>query len=341
MAREIDPDELEAEGPERLVDRMRWFRQGRLDAGGEIPFDARNRAFKQMGENIRRGILRAQPATLTSGGWSPVGPSPLVDQGNTFSGRITAIAVHTNDGNNGVRRRRLRGRLKTTDHGATWTPLTDTQASLAVGSIAIDPQNPNVVYAGTGEANNSCDSYFGTGILKSTDAGSTWTLIGATAFARSSVSRIIVHPTDSNILWATDTNGAGGFVCYTQPPAALTGVWKSIDGGATWTRVLNGSTHDLVIDPANANTLYAGVDNSGIWKSTDGGSNWTRLSVGLPLPAGIGRVALAIHPTVSQTLYAVFASYPSGTKVGGTYRTNNGGSTWTLLPTKPSGSCQY
>lgn len=338
----VDADAAEVEGPERLVDRMRWFRQGRLGADGEIPPDARNRAFKQVEEHIRQGILRAQPTTLTSGDeWSQVGPSPLYDQGHTFSGRITAIAVDPTNGSTAYIGAAQGGVWKTTDHGATWTPLTDAQPSLAVGAVAIDPSSPNVVYAGTGEANNSCDSYFGAGILKSTDGGSTWTVVGATSFARSSVSRIIVHPTDSNILWASDTGGAGGFVCYAQAPPVQSGVWKSIDGGTTWTRVLNGNVHDLVIDPTNANTLYAGVDQDGIWKSTDGGSTWTRLATGLPASSTIGRVAVAINPNVPSTLYAIFSNRTNGTQVGGTYRTNNGGTTWTLLTTKPSGSCQY
>ena len=177
----IDADAGDNEGPERLNERMRWFRGGRLGPDGEIPPDARNRALKQIDENIRRGILGAQPKTLTSDdSWSPVGPSPLLDQGSAFSGRVTAIAVHPTDPNTVYVGAAQGGVWKTTDHGGTWAPMTDTQASLAVGSIAIDPSNPNVVYVGTGEANNSCDSYFGAGILKSTDAGSTWTLIGET-----------------------------------------------------------------------------------------------------------------------------------------------------------------
>jgi hypothetical protein len=85
----------ENEGPQRIVDRLSWFRQGRLGADHEIPFDARNRAFAQMDENIRRGILRGQAATVIPGdGWSSVGPLPIFDNGNTFSGRITAIAIH-------------------------------------------------------------------------------------------------------------------------------------------------------------------------------------------------------------------------------------------------------
>ena len=301
---ERDIDAVETEGPDVLNERARWFKSRRLGPDGEIPQDARNRALAQIEENIGKGILRGDPSRNIAGdGWSPIGPAPLLDGTYTFSGRITAIAIHPTNANIAYVGGAQGGVWKTADHGATWTPLTDTQKSLAIGAIAIDPTNPNVIYAGTGEANNSCDSYFGAGILKSTDGGATWTLIAATPFANSSISRIIVNPTNSSILLAANTSGAGGFVCYGV--GATVGVWRSTNSGVTWTRVLGTTqtavtshTHDLVIDPSNSSILYAGVYQSGIWKSTNGGVSWTHLTTGLP--AGSRRSERVQHPIPRQ-----------------------------------------
>jgi hypothetical protein len=145
--------------------------------------------------------------------------------------------------------------------------------------------------------------------LKSTDGGSTWTTVGATAFANTSVSKIVVHPTNPNAVWAANATGSGGFVCYGAPAAVSVGVWKSTDGGTTWTPTLNqGQVHDLLINPTNPALLYAGVYHSGIWRSADSGATWTRLTGGTVLPASavIGRVALAMSPSAPATLYALF-----------------------------------
>jgi photosystem II stability/assembly factor-like uncharacterized protein len=251
-----------------------------------------------MEENLRLGRLLASPVNKVPGdGWAPLGPSPIIpfDGVSAFSGRVAAVAVDPTNTNTAYIGAAQGGVWKTTDHGATWTPLTDSQKSLASGSIAIAPSNHNIVYVGTGEPNAISVSYFGAGILKSIDGGATWTLIGATPFANTSVSRIIIHPTNPNILWAANTSGFAG-QGYGPPAPVTLGVWKSTDAGATWNLVLGttqtgvaaSQVHDLAIHPTNANVLYAGAYHSGVWRTIDGGSTWSRLVSGLPASADIG-----------------------------------------------------
>src|SRR6202011_6164713 len=137
------------------------------------------------------------------------------------AGRVNAIAIDPRDNNVVYIGAAEGGVWKTTDGGINWTPLTDSQPSLATGSIAIDPTNPDTVYVGTGEENFAGDSYYGAGILKSTDGGATWTnIVGP--FLRDRIAALAVSP-----------SVAGLIVC-----AAQSGLWRSTDAGATWARVL-------------------------------------------------------------------------------------------------------
>jgi photosystem II stability/assembly factor-like uncharacterized protein len=179
------------------------------------------------------------------------------------------------------------GVWKTADGGATWNPLTDDQSTLFMGAIAVAPSNLQVIYAGTGEANlgpsklqfNRDNIYYGRGVLKSSNGGSTWTLLGNSVFNRRTMSKIVVDPNDPNTLYvavgALATNGLPG----------NTGIWKSTDGGSTWTDTTSGISttaaySDVVIDPTNSQVLYAAVGApggdtaNGIYKTINGGSSW-------------------------------------------------------------------
>src|SRR5205807_1573651 len=159
------------------------------------------------------------------------------------------------------------------------TPLTDTQKTLSMGAIAIAKSNPLVIYAGTGEGNNSADSNFGRGILVSSDGGATWTLSTgpSNAFNRLTTSQIAVDPTNANIAYAAMNDyGNNGLCC------ANTGIWKTTDGGTTWTNVTAANGKDstrpwsaIIIDPNTPATLYAahgdifGATANGVYNSTD------------------------------------------------------------------------
>jgi hypothetical protein len=345
------PQGTENDGPagvKPLEGRQRFWFDRHRDASGKVPADGRSRALAQMERAIRSGLLKVAGGggttdAIEGGNWLPIGPRPIDDFGYAYAGRITALAVHPTSPGTVYAGAAQGGVWKTTDAGATWTALTDGQDSLATGAITLDPSNPNVVYVGTGEANQACDAYFGIGILKSTDAGATWAKIGGTTFQDTSIAKIVVHPTTSTTLWVATGSGAAGFACYGKYPS--TGVFKSTNGGANWTQVLgsaqtgfNSGVHDLVIAPGSPDTLYAAANQSGVWKSVNGGTFWAKLGGGLPT-TDVGRIDLAIDPSNANVLYAVVEAYSTGTQLG-TWKSTNAGGTWSPLP-KPSGSCHY
>src|SRR5579859_763638 len=163
-----DPDWPQESGPDFQQKRAEWF-LGRH----HFPIDARLKAIDQIQRlRARQAALRPLAASTTK--WTNIGPAPLVNNlsGNQ-AGRVNAIAVDPRDANTVYIGTAESGVWKTKDGGTTWTPLTDYQASPAIGSLAIDPSHPDTVFAGTGDP----VGYPGAGILKSTDAGATWTLI--------------------------------------------------------------------------------------------------------------------------------------------------------------------
>src|SRR5207249_3723755 len=213
---------------------------------------------------------------LNTSTWTALGPAPILNGqrpgGGPVSGRVTGIAAHPTDPNTIYVAAAGGGVWKTTNGGTSWTPLTDLQSTLSMGAIAIAPSNPLVVYAGTGEANNSADSNFGRGVLVSTDGGNTWTLRNnGGIFDRKSISEIAVDPTNPNVVYVAiaeaGNNGLWG---------SNDGIWKTTDGGATWTNTTSAITTSLQwssirMDLTNPGTLYAAVYGgtaAGIYKTT-------------------------------------------------------------------------
>jgi photosystem II stability/assembly factor-like uncharacterized protein len=280
--------------------------------------------------------------------WTPIGPAPSRNGRTTFledtSGRITAIVAHPTDPNVIYIGAAGGGVWKTIDGGSTWTPLTDGQSTLFIGAIALALSNPNVIYAGTGEANmgpskvleKRANIYYGRGILKSADGGDTWTLLGASQFDRRTISRIVVDPTDPDIVYvavgAQAVNGLPG----------STGIWKSSDGGATWTNTTEGSIStaaafsDLAMSPSDRMRLYAAVGepggsaSNGVYNTSDGGMSWSPAG-DFPIGIANGRISVAAAPSAPETLYAAVAGSGNGSLLGRLYRfmkTTDGGATW-------------
>ncbi len=230
------------------------------------------------------------------------------------------------------------GVWKTTDNGLTWNPIFDESPFLAIGSIEIDPTDSDIVYVGTGDPNITGYPYIGNGVYKSTNAGATWTEMGLQNAG--TISKIQVDPTNHQIVYASSMGSP--FVQNNDR-----GLYKSFDGGNSWTQVLNISTHtgiiDFVLDPVNTNRIYAcgwdrirNATNSyaaggggRIFRSTNGGSNWTLMTNGLPTNTALSRSSLAMSATNPNTIYASIID--STFRLKGVYKTTNGGDSWTTV----------
>ncbi|MEM9325387.1 MAG: sialidase [Bacteroidota bacterium] len=206
------------------------------------------------------------------------------------------------------------GIWKTTDGGLQWHPVFDKQRVHSIGALALAPSEPEIVYAGTGESFIRSNVSIGNGVWRSTDGGANWTHLGLEKTGR--ISRIVVHPTNPEVAYVAAL-GHG----YT--PQKERGIYKTTDGGATWTQVLhvdqNTGDSDLVMDPFNPRILFAGMwslemrpwtrksggPGGGIYKSLDAGATWTKLD-GTGLPEGeVGKIALAMTAAQQGRLYAL------------------------------------
>src|SRR5207247_11062002 len=190
----------------------------------------------------------------------------------------------------------------------TWSPRTDNLPSTAIGALAVAPSNDLVVYAGTGEGALSGDSYFGNGILKSTDGGTTWAHVSGDFFFGASPARLAIDPTNADHLYAAVIRGRGGAHRTTPPVRSTYGLWESADGAVTWhllTAAPAGSegATELRIDPITPNVLYASFLGDKMYKSTDGGATWNPIMNGLPAEA-----AFAAGPT----RFSIGLSHPAG-----------------------------
>ncbi|HVZ78581.1 MAG TPA: glycosyl hydrolase, partial [Gemmatimonadaceae bacterium] len=229
------------------------------------------------------------------------------------------------------------GVWKSTDGGHRFMPVFDSMAVQAIGALAVAPSNPNVVWAGTGEAWAVRDAdIIGDGVYKSDDGGKTWKNMGLRETGR--IARIIVNPGTPDIV----------YVCALgrlTAPQQERGVYKTTDGGKTWRRVLfvdeNTGCSSLAMDAKNADVLYAGAwqvamhpwaelsggTGSGIYKSTDAGEHWTRIEdPGLP-KAPVGKVAVAVAPTNPNRVYALMQTATQGSL----WRSDDAGAHWTVV----------
>ncbi|WP_245964467.1 VPS10 domain-containing protein [Rufibacter immobilis] len=248
---------------------------------------------------------------------SLVGNLPFRNVGPTvMSGRVVDVEVNPADPTQFYVAYASGGLWRTTNNGISFEPLFDREAVMTLGDVAVDWKT-NTIWAGTGESNSSRSSYSGMGIYKSQDGGKTWQYKGLPESQH--IGRIMLHPTDPNVAWVA----AVGHLYSANPER---GIYKTTDGGTTWKHVLKGADDntgavDLVIDPANPNTLYASMwhrqrrawnfvesgSGSGIFKSTNGGETWQRVtggSSGFPGGEGIGRIGLSIFPQNPNILYA-------------------------------------
>jgi photosystem II stability/assembly factor-like uncharacterized protein len=260
--------------------------------------------------------------------WREVGPA-------ASGGRVAAVAGSATDPNLYYIGAAGGGVWKSANGGQTWDPVFDDQDVQAIGAVTIAPSDNKIVWVGSGEANPRNDVMLGTGVFKSADAGASWKKMGLANLRN--ISRIVIDPTNANHLIV----GGLGDV-FKDSPAG--GVYVTTDGGKTWTHSLyvgpSSGASDLAMDMKDPNIVYAGIwqfrrqpwtassggPDDGLYKSTDGGKSWSKLT-GNGLPAGaVGRIGLAIAPSDSSRVYALFQS-----KEGFLFRSDDSGATWKMV----------
>ena len=296
--------------------RENWFYAERAYPFGEIPADARRRAWESR---PGRGKSGDRVSPFAQGTWTPIGPAPsdgITSAWGPTSGRINAIAIHPTSPNVVLVGASTGGIWRSADGGTTFAPVSDSQVDLAVGAIAFAPSNPSVVYAGMGDIDNS---YVGTGILKSTDAGATWTRVNNSSFPTSGfVTDIAVDPTNPNRVYVTQDLSLIPTGAPTSGYAFSTGgIHVSTDGGVTWQRTLSSRARNLAIHPTNPQIIYAALrfvtgNVPGVYKSTDAGQNWTLVFASpfhdpsLPTTLFTRDIQVAVTPAAPENVYAYF-----------------------------------
>ena len=318
---------------ESTVKRLCKLRLAALAKSGVLPgdeFAGPTRApRRRLSSAAPGGVELVQPVAGTSN-WVQLGPT-AIPKGQTYSsarvlvtGRVTAIVIHPTSTNVIYIGTAQGGVWKTTDGGLNWQPKSDHEISLAIGALAMDQSNPLVLYGGTGEGNFSGDSYYGNGVLKTTDGGNTWTTLAQTTFTGVRFSRIAITPGTPSRLFA----------------ATGEGVFRSTDSGATWTKMTGSSlptlnATDVCIDPGSPSTVYVAFWGAGVYKTTAAGAAgqpaWTKLAGGLP-STGFTRIALGLSPSSSNTIYALIAGPGNSYSLNQFLRSTDGGTNWTSIP---------
>ncbi|MEW5915177.1 MAG: sialidase [Gemmatimonadota bacterium] len=282
-------------------------------------------------------MSRIQPDVYGNLQWRTIGP-----EGNRFSAAAGIpgdhLTYYVGSASGGI--------WKTVDGGTNWTQLFDEQPVQSIGSLAIARTDPNIVWAGTGEGKIRSHISVGQGVYRSLDAGKTWKLMGLEQTGR--IPRLVIHPQDPNIVLVCSLGHAYG-------PQPERGVFRTTDGGTTWTKVLfvdeNTGCSDIAMNPKNPRILYAGMwqldiktwgrvsggPGSGLFTSKDGGVTWQRLTGrGLPTKP-VGKVAVAIAPSNPDRVYTLIETGDGipwngePTENGQLWRTENDGESWTLI----------
>ncbi|MCO7224960.1 hypothetical protein [Pleionea sp. CnH1-48] len=238
------------------------------------------------------------------------------------------------------------GVWKTSNAGVTWTPVFDNEASYSIGTVSIAPDNPSVVWVGTGENNSQRSVGYGDGVYKSIDAGKSWKNVGLKNSEH--IGKVLIDPRDNDVVYVAAQGplwNKGGD----------RGLYKTTDGGKKWNKVLDISEHtgvsDVVFDPDTPDTLYAvayqrrrhvwtlinGGPESSLYKSTDAGKTWRKINKGLP-SVELGRIGIAVAPSKPDTIYAVVEAADGKS---GFYRSTNKGESWHKQSGYVSGSPQY
>lgn len=279
-------------------DRMRWFIDQRKYPFNDVPEGAQLKAVKQT-LKIEQEAGQLEFASSTN--WQLIGP-------RNFCGRVNSIAIDPNNTARIFVCTSSGGVWRSTNGGASWDDVGYSIGTNFTGIVGVSPHNGNIVFVATGDPNAGPG---GIGLFRSTNGGASFAATGFTAFARAY--EIVFHPTNANTIWLS----------------ADSGVWRSIDGGATWVRQLVGWATGLVINRTAPNTLFCGLGGSGVWRTNDGGVTWTQVAVNPG--AAFQRVCIAMARNAPNNMVVSFAVGDSVSL----WKTSNGGTTWAALPDPP------
>ncbi|NOT33989.1 MAG: glycosyl hydrolase [Candidatus Eisenbacteria bacterium] len=283
--------------------------------------------------------MELKPETWSGLAFRGIGPA-------LTSGRIGDLAIHPSDLNTWYVAACSGNLWKTSNRGTTWAPIFDKEGSYSIGCVTIDPNDPLVVWVGSGENNSQRSVGYGDGVYRSTDGGVSWKNVGLKSSEH--IGRIVVHPSDSRTVYVAAQGplwSAGGD----------RGLYRTTDSGETWERILEvdawTGVNEVHLDPRNPKVMYAstyqrhrrvwtlvnGGPGSGIHKSTDAGKSWTKLTTGLPA-TDMGRPGLAISPVDPDVVYAIIDAAQGK---GGFFRSRNAGASWEKMGDYGATSPQY
>lgn len=263
-----------------------------------------------------------------------------------MGGRIDAIAVEKDQPSVFYLGTATGGLWKTVNGGTTFRPVFDEQTNLSIGDVAISESNPSIVWVGTGEANNRQSSSWGNGVYRSTDGGATWKHMGLND--TQAIGRVVIDPRNPDVVYVAAAGHLWG-------PNSQRGLFKTTDGGRTWSKVLfidnDTGAIDVAIDPQSTNILYAatyerrrtawGFDGGGpgsaLYKSSDSGATWKKMTNGFPATGNLGRIGVSICGSAPNIVYAVV----EGQKDGGVYRSDDQGDTWKRMSPHNLGAAYF
>lgn len=252
--------------------------------------------------------------TIQSSTWTKVGPIGVPTNGG--AGRLNAVRFHPTNTNTMYVCAPAGGLWVSTNGGTSWTTNTDNLATIGTTDVVVDPTNTQVMYLATGDG-DAGDTYT-IGVWKSTNGGSTWSVTGLnwTYNQQRRISKLLIHPTNTQILLAATSNG----------------VYRTTNGGTSWTQVLTGNFKDIEFNPQNPNMVY--VSGTTFYRSSNNGQNWTQVTTGLPT-TGVARIAIGVTPADTSYVYLLIGR-SSDNGLQGVYRSTNSGGSFSTMATTPN-----
>lgn len=333
-----NPQEHEKDDSEKLTKAPaeEWFEKQRAFPFDEIPMDERIKSIEYVNNQMPKYDFEGRAE------WNLLGPTNV-------EGRITTIAIHPTDPNVVYVGTANGGVWRSTNFCQSWVSVFDNQATSSIGAFAIDPLSPNILYCGTGESNSLRSYYPGTGMYKSTNAGNNWFKVGLDS--SHSIGNIVINPSNTQEVYTAVT----GMLRRKNPDR---GIYKSVNGGANWTKVLyvadSVGAIDVAIDPQNPGRLFAamwerqrredyikyGGPMTALYSTTNSGANWSVVTGGFPSnEATLGRISIDISKSSPQVMYALTAFANGNSR--GVYKSTNGGTSWTLINSGAAASSNY